>query len=126
MDREGIYAARSVTAIGADGEGKAGGSNAQKPPPGPESLDVQPDDGNFQSSAGPESLNVEQARSPVPNSALPARDPLQPAVQPAQDFSLKPEATSRPDPEIREDLRDDRINEADQAARERGSLPPRA
>jgi hypothetical protein len=48
MDREGIYAARSVREIGAKGEDKAGGSNAQKPPAGPESLlDVQPDNGIF-------------------------------------------------------------------------------
>jgi len=30
MDREGIYTARSAREIGADGEGKAGGSNAEK------------------------------------------------------------------------------------------------
>ena len=48
MDREGIYTARSAREIGADGEGKAGGSNAEKPPRSPESLlDVQPDNGNF-------------------------------------------------------------------------------
>ena len=85
MSMEGIYAARSVTAIGADGEGKAGGSNAQKPPPGPETLlDVQPDNGNSPSSASPESLNVEPARSPVPDSALPPRELPEPADQPAQ------------------------------------------
>ena len=80
MEREGIYAARSAREIGADGEGKAGGSNAQKPPPGPESLlDMQSDNGNFQSSAGPESLLTEPARSPVPDSTLPARKPHPPA-----------------------------------------------
>jgi hypothetical protein len=63
MDLEGKNAARSVTATRADGKGKAGGSNAQKPPPRPESLlDVQPDNDNSQSSAGPESLLTEPTR----------------------------------------------------------------
>jgi hypothetical protein len=111
MDREGIYAARSVTAIGADGEGKAGGSNAQKPPPGPESLlDVQPDNGNFQSAAGPESLLIEPARSPVPDSALPERKPGQPANQPAQISILEPKVTKRLDPEDRAAARKERID----------------
>jgi hypothetical protein len=83
MDREGIYAARSVTAIGADGESEAGGSNAQKPPP------------------GPESLNVDPARSPVPDSALPARELHEPADQPAQISILKRADATKPlSPEI--------------------------
>jgi hypothetical protein len=129
MDREGIYAARSVIAIGADGENEAGGSNAQTPPPSPASLlDVQPDNDNSQSSADPGSINVKPARSPVPDSALPEQKPPQPAEQPAQTFVPKPEAAKRPDPKIqaaRESAREDRINDADQAARDRGSIPQR-
>jgi hypothetical protein len=128
MDREGIYAARSVTAIGADGEGKAGGSNAQKPPPGPESLDVQPDDGKFQSSAGPESLNVEPARSPVPASALPARELHEPADQPAQISILKRAGATKPlSPEIeaaRAAARAERRDPAYEADRDDGSRLP--
>ena len=114
MDLEGIYAARSVRAIGADGEGKAGGSNAQKPPPGPESLDVQPDNGNFQSSAGPESLDIQPDngafRSSNPDSALPERELHEPADQPAQISILGPEATKRPDSEDRAEARKERID----------------
>lgn len=109
MSMEGFYAARSVTEIGADGDGKPSGSNAQKPPPGPESLlDVQPDNGNLRSSS--------------PDSALPEREPDQPANQPAQIFILRPEATKRPDLEDRAAAREERINALD---RDGGSIPER-
>jgi hypothetical protein len=69
-DREGIYAAgttQSVTEMGADGEGNASDSSAGGPPhatPG-SLLDVQPDNGNL--------------RPSNPESALPEREPHQPA-----------------------------------------------
>lgn len=115
MSMEGYYAARSVSEIGADGDGKAGGSNAQKLSPGPESLlDVQPDNGNFQSSAGPDSLDIQPDngafRSSSPDSALPERELHEPADQPAQISILGPEATKRPDPEDRAAAREERID----------------
>ena len=87
MDREGIYTARSAREIGADGEGKAGGSNAEKPPRSPESLlDVQPDNGNFQSSASPDTLDIQPDngafRSSSPDSALRERELHELADQP--------------------------------------------
>src|SRR5690348_3003994 len=97
MDREGIYTARSAREIGADGEGKAGGSNAEKPPRSPESLlDIQPDNGAFRSSS--------------PDSALRERELHELADQPDQIFNLKPEATKRPDPEDRAAAREERID----------------
>jgi hypothetical protein len=116
----------SVTEIGAGGTGKAGGSNAQKPHPDPASLDVQPDNGKSQSSTSPENLNVEPARSPVPDSALPPRGPHEPADQPAQISTRTSEPANWPDPKSRAQARQDRIDEADQAARDGGSIPPRA
>jgi|SRR5689334_13323367 hypothetical protein len=118
MDLEGKNAARSVTATRADGKGKAGGSNAQKPPPRPESLlDVQPDNDNSQSSAGPESLLTEPTRSSVQDSALPARV----LHQHAQVFNLRPEATKWRDAEDIAAAREDRI---DALEREGGSMLP--
>jgi len=115
MDREGIYTARSAREIGADGEGKAGGSNAEKPPRSPESLlDVQPDNGNFRSSASPDSLDIQPDngafRSSSPDSALRERELHELADQPDQIFNLKPEATKRPDPEDRAAARKERID----------------
>ena len=86
MDLEGKNAAttHSVREIDADGKGNASGSSGEgRPSAGPDSLNVQPDDGNFQSSAGPDSLDIEPGngsfRSPIPKAAIREREPHQPA-----------------------------------------------
>jgi hypothetical protein len=131
MSMLGINAATaaSATAKDAGGPGKAGGSSDDERS-AREELNVEPDNGKSQSSAGPEILNVEPARSPVPDSALPARElprnprnPQNPILSPYVARKTPPGWDRERD---REDARIDRINEADQAARDRGSLPPRA
>ena len=105
IDLEGIRAAdaaQSIKGQDADGEGKAGGGNTQKPPPRPESfLDVQPDDGNSQPSSDPKSLDVELTRPPVLDSPLRARKLPEPADRPAQTSILEhSDATKTLSPEV--------------------------
>lgn len=110
MDMEGIHAAdaaQSVTGQGADGTGKPTGSSA----PGLPSPD-------------PESLLTEPARSPDPESALPARKPPQNPQNP-QNLTLSPNVARKPPSgRERDEARKERINEADQAARDGGSSLP--
>jgi len=75
---------------------------------------VQPDNGNFQSSASPDTLDIQPDngafRSSSPDSALRERELHELADQPDQIFNLKPEATKRPDPEDRAAAREERID----------------
>ena len=116
-DMEGISAATSASATGKDagGPGNASGSSDDERRRR-ESLDVPPDNGI--------------SRSPSPDGALPERE-LPQSPQDPQNPILSPNVARKPPPgwdreRDREDARIDRINEADQAARDRGSLPPRA
>jgi hypothetical protein len=115
MSMEGYNAAGAAPSIkGQDAD----------PPHDPKSSLDQPDNGNSQPSSDPKLIDVEQA-PPALSSPIPARERTEPADQPAQASILEPEATKRSSAADRAAAREDRINDAEQEARNRGSIPPR-